>query len=101
MYAAATTSMGAWMWRNHTQWVAEKTEELAKKYGADTEVVYCAALLHDLGDSRYERGDADFDTWSWNTSKEILKKAGYRKAERDKILEAVRTHSCHPGICQR
>ena len=97
LYSTATTSMGKWMWRNHTQWVANKAAELAEKYGANTEKVYCAALLHDLGDSRYERGHADFDTWSWNTSKAILKKAGFRKAERDEILEAIRTHSCHPG----
>jgi len=84
------------MWRNHTQWVADKAKGLAGKYGAATEKVYCAALLHDLGDSKYERGHADFDTWSWNTSKAILKKAGFRKAERDEVLEAIRTHSCHP-----
>lgn len=97
LYATDTTSMGTWMWRNHTQWVASKAKELAEKYGADAEKAYCAALLHDLGDSRYERGHADFDTWSWNTSKAILKKAGFRKAERDEILEAIRTHSCHAG----
>jgi len=96
LYAAAKTAMGKWMWRNHTQWVADKALQLAKKYGADEEKVYCAALLHDLGDSRYERGHADFETWSWQTSKEILKKAGFRKRERDEILEAIRTHSCHP-----
>jgi putative nucleotidyltransferase with HDIG domain len=97
LYSVATTSMGKWMWRNHTQWVANKALVLAEKYGANTEAVYSAALLHDLGDSRYERGHADFDTWSWEKSKEILKKAGFRKNERDEILEAVRTHSCHPG----
>jgi len=97
LYASATTSMGQWMWRNHTQWVADKASELAKKYGADSEKAYCAALLHDLGDSRYERGHKEFDAWSWETGKAILKKAGFRKAERDAILEAVRTHSCHPG----
>lgn len=97
LYAKATTSMGKWMWRNHTQWVADKAKGLAKKYGADVQQTYCAALLHDLGDSRYERGHADFDTWSWNTSKAILKRAEFRKAERDEILEAIRTHSCHAG----
>ncbi len=97
LYASATTSMGKWMWRNHTQWVADKAKQLAEKYGADAERVYCAALLHDLGDGRYERGHKDFDTWSWETSKAILKKAGFRKGERDEILEAIRTHSCHPG----
>jgi len=97
LYAAAPTTMGKWMWRNHTQWVADKAKQLAVKYGADVEQTYCAALLHDLGDSRFERGDPDFDSWSWNTGKEILKQAGFRKAERDAILEAIRTHSCHPG----
>lgn len=97
LYSSATTSMGKWMWQNHTQWVADKTKSLAEKYGADAEKAYCAALLHDLGDSKYERGHEDFDSWSWETSKAILKKAGFRKAERDAILEAIRTHSCHPG----
>jgi putative nucleotidyltransferase with HDIG domain len=97
LYSTATTSMGKWMWRNHTQWVANKAKQLAEKYGADTEKVYCAALLHDLGDSKYERGHDDFDTWSWEKGKEILKKAGFAKAERKEILEAVSTHSCHPG----
>lgn len=97
LYANATTTMGGWMWRNHTQWVAEKATLLANKYGANVETVFCAALLHDLGDSRYERGDSRFDAWSWERGKSILKSAGYRKQQRDAILEAVRTHSCHPG----
>ncbi|HSX28430.1 MAG TPA: HD domain-containing protein [Candidatus Saccharimonadales bacterium] len=97
LYQVATTSMGKWMWQHHTQWVADKAKKLAKKYGADSERAYCAALLHDLGDSKYERGHEAFDAWSWETSKVILKKAGFRKAVRDDILEAIRTHSCHPG----
>lgn len=97
LYASAPTSMGKWMWHNHTQWVADKAKALAVKYGADVEQVYCAALIHDLGDSKYERDDALFETWSWVTGKAILKNTGFRKKERDEILEAVRTHSCHPG----
>jgi len=97
LYSAAITSMGKWMWRNHTQWVAGKAQKLAEKYGADTEKVYCAALLHDLGDSQYERGHADFDSWSLQKSNEILNKAGFSKAECAEILEAIRTHSCRPG----
>lgn len=96
LYATATTTMGKWMWDNHTQWIGDKAKKLAEKYGADIEETYCAALLHDLGDSHYERDHADFDTWSWLTSKEILKKAGFRKSERDETFEAIRTHSCHP-----
>ncbi|EDK72304.1 metal dependent phosphohydrolase [candidate division TM7 genomosp. GTL1] len=97
IYSVATTSMGKWMWQNHTQWVADKAKQLAEKYEADVEKSYCAALLHDLGDTKYERGHKDFDSWSWKTSKATLKDAGFRKGERDAILEAIRTHSCHPG----
>lgn len=97
LYNTAATSMGKWMWDNHVQWVTSKAIQLAKKYGADTQKVYCAALLHDLGDARYERDHSAFESWSWETGKAILKKAGLRKAARDAILEAIRTHSCHPG----
>src|SRR6266705_2896545 len=96
LYATATTSMGKWIWRNHTQWVADKTKKLAEKYGADTENVYCAALLHDLGDSRYERGHTNFDTWSKEKGQEILQKASFEESEIATILEAIRTHSCRP-----
>lgn len=97
LYQTASTSMGKWMWHNHTQWVAAKAQQLAKKYGADAEKVYCAALLHDLGDSRYERGYEKFDTWSKEKGEEILLKAGFAPAEIAEILEAIRTHSCRPG----
>lgn len=97
LYQASDTSMGKWMWRNHIQWVANKAQELAKKYSANSEQVYCAALLHDLADSHYERGHADFDAWTWEMGKVILKKAGFRHNERKTILAAVSTHACHPG----
>ena len=96
-YSNSTTSMGKWMWHNHTQNVADNTVDLAKKYGADPEIAYCAALLHDLGDSEYERGHPDFDTWAMNTSSQILKKADFSKEEAGEIIEAIRTHSCHNG----
>jgi putative nucleotidyltransferase with HDIG domain len=97
LYEAATTSMGTWMWENHTQWVADKAKQLAEKYSADTETVYCAALLHDLGDSKYERGDENFESWSNNKAAEILKEAEFSEAEIAAILEAIHTHSCRPG----
>jgi putative nucleotidyltransferase with HDIG domain len=97
LYEAATTSMGKWMWENHTQWVADKAKQLAEKYGANTEAVYCAALLHDLGDSTYERGNENFDAWSKDKATEILAATGFNAAETATILEAIRTHSCRSG----
>lgn len=97
LYQDATTSMGKWMWRNHTQWVADKTKKLAEKYGADMEKAYCAALLHDLGDCRYERGHTSFDLWSEEKAKEILVNTGFTKDEVTEVAEAIRTHSCRQG----
>jgi putative nucleotidyltransferase with HDIG domain len=97
LYQNATTSMGKWMWQNHTQWVADKAKQLAEKYEADAEKVYCAALLHDLGDSKYERGHEDFNTWANKKAKEILLRAGFSKNEIKEIIEAIRTHGSRPG----
>lgn len=97
LYESTTTSMGKWMWRNHTQWVASKAKELAKKYSADVEELYCAALLHDLGDSKYERGHEQFKSWSKEKGQAILQEAGFRDDEIERITETIRTHSCRPG----
>lgn len=89
LYSRAITSTGKWMWRNHTQWVADKAEKLAEKYGANTEKVYCAALLHDLGDAKYERGHADFVNWSETKGSQIqiLLGAGFDEDGRAEVKE--------------
>lgn len=86
------------MWRNHVQWVADKAKSLAQKYGADTEKVYSAALIHDLGDCQHERSYEHFAAWSEAKGKEILLKAGFNESEARRIVEViVRPHSCRPG----
>jgi putative nucleotidyltransferase with HDIG domain len=91
LYQAAPTSMGTFMWRNHTQWVANKAKSLAEKYGANTEKVYCAALLHDLADCQHERGHENFDTWSKHKGREILQKAGFSETEIAELGYALNT----------
>jgi hypothetical protein len=98
LYLKSTTPMGKWMWQNHVQWVANKAKLLAEKYGADSEKAYCAALLHDLADYQYERGHADFDSWSETKAKEQLLKAGFNEDDAGEIIEVIiRPHSCRPG----
>jgi HD superfamily phosphodiesterase len=97
LYSAAATSLGQWMWQNHVQWVADKARALAKKYGADTEKAYCAALLHDLADCKYERGHQNFNGWSETKGKEVLLKAGFSDGGTKEIIEVIiRPHSCRP-----
>lgn len=98
LYKNSSTELGKWMWNNHVQWVANKARNLAEKYNADIEKVYCAALLHDLGDTTFPRGHDDFDTWSEDKGKEILLNAGLNSEETKEIIETiVRPHSCRPG----
>lgn len=98
LYQSSTTRMGAWMWQNHVQWVANKAKELAEKYEADAEKAYCAALLHDLADCQYERGHEEFSKWSEAKGKELLAGAGFSGNEANEIVEVIiRPHSCRPG----
>lgn len=95
--AKGTHPIGRWMWNNHVNWVKDKAQMLAQKYQADEEKVMIAALLHDLADARYERGDADFDDWGEAQAKEILANAGFSEAETGYILEEIiKPHSCRP-----
>ncbi len=98
LYQKTTTSFGAWMWHNHVRWVADRARLLAEKYQADAEKAYCAALLHDLADCRYERDDENFKTYSDTKGKELLQKVGFSPDEATEIVEVIiRHHSCHPG----
>lgn len=96
--ADSAKSMGTWMWQNHVQWVADKAQTLAKKYGANQEESYCAALLHDLADSHYDRDHENFVAWSEAKGNEILLRSGFTENEARKIIEVIiRPHSCRPG----
>lgn len=80
------------------QWVANKAKQLAEKYGADAEKVYCAALIHDLADSRYGRYHKGFAAWSEKKGRAVLLKANFSEGEANEIVEIiVRPHSCRPG----
>ncbi len=90
--------MGRWMWNNHVNWVKDKAQILARKYGADEEKVAVSALLHDLADARYERGDHEFEDWGETQAKRILTDSGFSNEEISEIFETIiGPHSCRPG----
>jgi putative nucleotidyltransferase with HDIG domain len=98
LYENSTIQMSKWMWNYHVQWVADKTKELAEKYGADTEKTYCAALLHDLGDAKYVRTEENFKNACEEIGTAVLLEAGFSEAEIKEIIEIIiRPHSCKPG----
>ncbi len=98
LYESSSLVMSKWMWNNHVQWVANKAKILAEKYKADIDKVYCAALLHDVADTQYERGDENFNAWSESKGREILTQAGLNEEDVKEIIEIIiRPHSCRPG----
>ena len=65
---------------------------LENKMKVDKEVVYAAALLHDIGRWLQYRGDKSHEEGSADLSGDILDDAGFAGPEKDLILEAVRNH---------
>lgn len=58
----------------------------------DRDVIYAAALLHDIGrDVQYGTGMAH-ESASAVIAEDILKEAGYKKCEADMIIEAIAQH---------
>lgn len=98
LYQNSSREMGVWMWNNHVKWVANRTKELAEKYGANTEKAYCAALLHDLADYKYDRNDDEFDECSEIEGRVILKESGFEDGELHEVMDVIiKPHSCRPG----
>jgi predicted hydrolase (HD superfamily) len=98
LYKNSSRMMGAWMWNNHVQWVANKARELAIKYAADVDKVYCAALLHDLGDCVLNRSDAEFNARSERKAVEILQNADFSPDDIEDVMSnIIGPHSCRPG----
>ncbi len=96
LYNSSSRPRAHWLWRNHVRWVADKSIELAKKYGADADLVYAGALLHDIADVWLDRKDQDFDQKCDQVAEEILQTAGYTGKEIDFVItEVIAPHSCH------
>lgn len=97
-YLESTRKVAHWMWDNHVQFVAQKTAELADRFGANKEESVTGALLHDLGDIWVSRKDPSHDQISETESRRILQEVGFSEAEIKEIIsQIIAPHSCHPG----
>jgi putative nucleotidyltransferase with HDIG domain len=85
-----------WAYPNHVLKVAETTQQLAQKYGANIEQAVAGALLHDIADSIMPRASTDHEKQSLHMAKELLGKAGYSWLETRFIIdEIIGPHSCN------
>ena len=94
-YTSSKEDFAQWMWNNHLQFVARKTEELAKRFGANEDLAVAGAWLHDFGDAFVHRHSGEHEEASVNEAKKVLHEAGYSVDEMQEVLEVIiEPHSC-------
>lgn len=97
-YIASKEDFAQWMWQNHLQFVAKKTEELSKKFGANEDLAVAGAWLHDFGDAFVHRYSDEHEEMSVSEAKKVLQNAGYSESEIKEVIDVViEPHSCKKG----
>ncbi len=87
-----------WLYENHVYSVANEAEYLAERFGAKTELVVSAAMLHDIADAVMSRFDQDHEKESLQLARDILVKTGFSVREIEVIVDdAIKLHGCHDG----
>lgn len=87
-----------WMFENHVAVVAKYGEELAKRFGADVEIVAGACLVHDIADTCMKRETEGHDAKSLELGQKILEEAGFPVEKIAVIMgDIVPNHSCRDG----
>ena len=87
-----------WLYDQHLPFVAQKSRELSKIYGANPELAEAAAWLHDVADVKMKRKNEEHEDESLRLAKELLEAGGYSAQEIALIVDdAIRLHSCHDG----
>lgn len=78
-------------WNEHLKYVYQEATALARKYGADLEIVQLGALLHDI--AQIERGEKkDHEIYGKEIAKRILQECNYPKDRLERALGCVLHH---------
>lgn len=73
-------------------------KNLEENLGYNKEMIYAAALLHDIGKWKQYKHDIPHSRASADIAKEILEEAGFEQAEVTVIVEAVLKHSDYSAV---
>lgn len=79
-------------WNGHLKYVYDEATELAKKYGADLEIVQLGALLHDIALLEKVGSKADHHTNGKILAEKILREYDYPEDRMQRVLGCVLHH---------
>lgn len=79
-------------WNGHLKYVYHEATELAKRYGADLEIVQLGALLHDIALLEKVGTKADHHENSKKLAEQILREYGYPEDKLERVLGCVLHH---------
>lgn len=87
-----------WLAKDHVFIVADYSEHLSERFGANREYSKAAAMLHDIADAVMSRFDEKHEEESLSIARELLQKNGFDEQEIQLIIDdAVKYHSCRNG----
>ena len=92
------TDWADWLYQHHVFVVANYADQLAKRHGADRELVIAASILHDIADAVMSRFHENHTTESLAIARTLLQESGFSNKEISIIVDdAIARHSCYDG----
>lgn len=79
-------------WNDHIKYVVKNSVELAKKYGADIEIVELGALLHDIAMPSEIGPREEHNIYGTQIADELLSKLNYPVDRKERVKECVLRH---------
>jgi uncharacterized protein len=90
--ASPSNIFGYGIWTHHIKPAAEIARRLAARFGADSEVVELAALLHDYASIKNAALYQDHHVHSSEEAERILRERGYPDTKISAVKECIVTH---------
>jgi len=79
-------------WNDHIKYVVKNSIELAKKYGADVEIVELGALLHDIAMPSELGPREEHNVYGVQIADELLSQLNYPEDRKERVKECVLRH---------
>ena len=79
-------------WNDHIKYVVKNSIELAKKYGADIEIVELGALLHDIAMPSELGPREEHNVYGVQIADELLSQLNYPEDRKERVKECVLRH---------